>query len=170
MARRKKNAHPKQKEKHPIVKSLGRVSIIGFFGGLIWSIAGLICHLLNFSKVGPHLVFAPFSFWTWRNTIYGQLLAIVTISILSIPIAWLYRVALARLRSIWIAIGFGLMLWAIVFILLQPLLAGLPKFTELGWNTATTTLCLYALYGLFIGYSISFDFEENSGKNAYSNQ
>ncbi|MET1247802.1 YqhR family membrane protein [Sporolactobacillus sp. STCC-11] len=168
MARRKKKATTKQK--HQFAKSLGRTAVTGLFGGLIWSAAGLVCYLLNFSKVGPSLLFAPLTFWSWRNKISGQLIAIAAIGVLSIFIAAAYLFAFSKIKSIWFSIGFGLVLWGGVFFLFQPLLNGLPKITEVGWNTLTTTLCLYALYGLFIGYSISFDFEENSGVNNYSNQ
>lgn len=170
MARRKKKTSAKPSQKHEFIKSLGRAAVTGLFGGLFWSAAGLVCHLLNFSTVGPSLLFAPLSFWSWRNNMSGQLIAVAVIGVLSVIIALIYLLALSKLKSIWIAIGFGLMLWGFVFFLLQPFLKGLPKLTMLGWNTLTTTLCLYALYGLFIGYSISFDIEENSGTNTYSNQ
>lgn len=166
MARRKKKVNIKQK--HLFAKSLGRTAVTGFFGGVLWSAAGLICYLLNFSKIGPSLLFAPLTFWTWRNKISAQLIAIAAISVLSIFIAVVYLFAFSKIKSIWFSIGFGLVLWGAVFLLFQPFLNGLPKITKIGLNTLTTTLCLYALYGLFIGYSISFDFEENSGVNNYS--
>ncbi|MCQ2011492.1 YqhR family membrane protein [Sporolactobacillus sp. STSJ-5] len=168
MARQKKSV--KGKKKNQLSKSIGRTAVTGLFGGLFWSGMGLICHLLNFSKVGPSLLFAPLTFWGWRNEIGGQLLAIAGCSILSIFAALIYMLIFSKIKSIWFSIGFGLFLWGCVFFLFRPFLNGLPFVTRLDMNTLITTLCLYALYGLFIGYSISFDFEENSKGSNYSNQ
>lgn len=150
-------------------KSLGRSAVIGFFGGLIWGFVALICYLLNFTSIGPSLLFSPFPPGAWRNGTGGQFLAVAGISVLSVPFALIYRFTLSRLKSIWAGIGTGVLLWGIVFIALKPWLRGLPVFYRLGWNTCTTTLCLFILYGLFIGYSIAFMIQENSGRENYSN-
>ncbi|MCO7126577.1 YqhR family membrane protein [Sporolactobacillus shoreicorticis] len=168
MVRHKKKI--KGKKKNKLSKSIGRTAITGLFGGMFWSAMGLICYLLNFSIVGPSLLFAPLTFWKWRNEIGGQLIAITGIGVISILIALIYMLLFSKIKSIWFSIGFGLLLWGCVFFLCQPFLNGLPYLTRLDRNTLTTTLCLYALYGLFIGYSISFDFEENSKGSNYSNQ
>lgn len=169
MARRikktKKEKTEKNNNKKNLGKSIGRASVIGVFGGLIWSSAALVCQLLNFSKIGPSLLFAPLPLGSWKNHLYGQFLAIACIGLISIAFALLYQLTLSRFKTIWVGIVFGIFLWAIVFFAAQPLLPGLPPLKKIGWNTLTTTLCLYVLYGLFIGYSIAFEIEENS--NSY---
>ncbi|MCI1859717.1 MAG: YqhR family membrane protein [Sporolactobacillus sp.] len=149
-------------------KSVGRAAVIGLFGGLIWSATGLICHLLNFSSVGPELLFAPFALGKWKTQIGGQLLAVACLSLLSVPLALIYRLTLGRLKFFAVGIGFGCLLWVLVFMLLRRWLPGLPAVFRLGWNTFTTTLCLFVLYGLFIGYSIAFEIAENASGGSYS--
>lgn len=171
LARRiKKLKKEKKGNQNKLGKSIGRAAVIGVFGGLFWSSIGLVCELLNFSSVGPSLLFAPFPFGSWKDRLSGQFLAIICISVISILLALLYQLTLSKFKSIWLGIGFGLFLWGIVFFALQPWLPGLPSLGRLGWNTMTTTVCLYALYGLFVGYSIAFEIEEKSNPENYSNE
>ncbi|MFP3489296.1 YqhR family membrane protein, partial [Staphylococcus sp. SIMBA_130] len=52
-----------------------------------------------------------------------------------------------------------------------PMFIDLPTITKLDRNTVITTICLYLLYGVFIGYSISFEYHENQQKvTSYSNK
>ncbi|WP_100488250.1 YqhR family membrane protein [Sporolactobacillus pectinivorans] len=160
----------KEAPKNKLEKSLGRASVIGLCGGLLWSTTAMICHLLNFSSVGPELLFAPFPLGSWKKAIAGQFLAIAGLSLLSIPIALIFQFTLSKLKSVWVGIGYGLILWAVVFIVLRRWLPGLPAINRIGWNTLTTTACLFALYGLFIGYSIAFDIEEKPNSENYSKE
>ena len=60
----------------------------------------------------------------------------------------------------WGGILYGVVLWLIVFYGVNPLLPNLESVSHLERNTIITTLCLYILYGVFIGYSISFETQE----------
>jgi len=142
--------------------SNGRVALIGLFGGLIWGFIGYIAYLLNFTKYGPALTLDPFtSLVQFKNDVVKQFMGLFALMILSIFIAFGYKWILGRVKTMWISIAFGIALWVLVFYILQPWLPGLEPVTKLDKNTITTTLCLYALYGLFVGYSISFDLSAN---------
>lgn len=146
--------------------------IIGFCGGLIWGMISFIAYYLNFSTVGPALILNPWAFGDWKNKITGQLVAIPVISIASIIVACVYKLIFVKIRSIFAGILFGLALWFSVFYLLEPYFPDLETLTNIGWNTITTTVCIFVLYGIFIGYSITFDYYEDEGKTAstsYSN-
>ncbi|RYM06027.1 hypothetical protein EWH99_04015 [Sporolactobacillus sp. THM7-7] len=170
MARRlKKSKKNNQNTSTKTGKSFGRAAVIGLFGGLFWGLMGLICHLLHFSSVGPSLIFSPFRLGAWKHQIGGQFLAIAAIALISVPLALVYQLLLSAFKSIWVGIAFGLLLWCIVFLALQPFIPKLSPVNHLGVNTLTTTLCLFALYGLFIGYSIAFEMEEASNKESYPN-
>jgi hypothetical protein len=60
----------------------------------------------------------------------------------------------------WVGIVFGAALWGLVFFILNPMFPNLQTVFELPRNTIVTTACLYILYGVFVGYSISFDYNE----------
>ncbi|WLR46297.1 YqhR family membrane protein [Halobacillus litoralis] len=70
-----------------------------------------------------------------------------------------------------LGVFYGIGLWAIVYFLLTPIFPAIPTFMELNSDTWVTTGCLFILYGVFIGYSISYEYREfNETVNSYSNQ
>lgn len=149
-------------DKNDSVKSNGRVALIGFFGGLIWGLVGYVGYLINFSKIGPSIILDPWVAASWKNNVWGQFLSIFILCLLSVLFAFIYKVTLGKIKSIWMAIGSGWILWVLIFYILEPWIPGVPMVTKLGMNTLTTTLCLFTLYGLFVGYSISFEMESGS--------
>ena len=77
--------------------------------------------------------------------------------------------ALKQVRGMWAGIVYGAVLWAVVFYLFNPMFPDVQTVAELKRETIVTTLCIYLLYGLFVGYSISFEYNElNSEKSTYS--
>ncbi|WP_175487406.1 YqhR family membrane protein [Alteribacillus persepolensis] len=134
-----------------------KVASIGFFGGLFWSCVSYALHYLNFTKYGPAMAMLPWALPEWKNTYLGHLAGIVFIALLSIAVAFLYRFLFQKFYSIWPGIGFGAGLWILVFYLLQPLFPGVGPVNSLDTNTVVTTLCLFVLYGVFIGYSIGYE-------------
>lgn len=170
MVRRVKKKNAAKNKKKSFGKSIGRAAVIGLFGGAFWASIALICQLINFSTVGPSLLFAPFFPRRVNQRILTQIIAIALICLISVVIALLFQLTLSRFKTIWTGIGYGALLWAAVFIGLQHWLPGLPLFFRLGWNTLTTTSCLFILYGLFIGYSIAFDLDEKPTATNYSKE
>ncbi|ARK31411.1 YqhR family membrane protein [Halalkalibacter krulwichiae] len=137
-----------------------KVALIGLFGGLIWSLIGYLTFYFHFIRVGPALALMPFALGDWKDTYIGQLVGVVVISILSIGVAFLYRFTLQKINKVWVGIGFGFVLWLLVFYVLNPLFPGLKSVQNLDINTIITSMCLYVLYGTFIGYSISYEYAE----------
>ena len=66
----------------------------------------------------------------------------------------------------WVGIAYGLLLFLLVFFIFNPIFPGIPSFNELKLNTLITSICLYALFGLFIGYTISYEEMEIKHKKA----
>ncbi|KGA97915.1 hypothetical protein AJ85_03545 [Alkalihalobacillus alcalophilus ATCC 27647 = CGMCC 1.3604] len=137
-----------------------KVVVIGLFGGLIWASIWYFSFFFNFIRVGPALILMPWALADWKDTYIGQLVGIGVIMILSIGIAFLYKATLQRMKSLWAGVGFGLLLWVLLFYILNPLFPGLKTVQNLDSNTIVTSLCLFVLYGLFIGYSISYEYAE----------
>ncbi|MFC0188305.1 YqhR family membrane protein [Fictibacillus aquaticus] len=153
-----------QNKREEPVSFAGRVAGVGFFGGLLWPLLGYMAYYLNFTKVGPALILAPWAFGDWKNGWLGQVIGIIAIALLSIAVAFAYRYTLARMKGMIPAILFGAALWGLVFFILRPMFPDLEPVSKLGINTISTTLCLYILYGLFIGYSISFEYQERTSQ------
>ena len=42
----------------------------------------------------------------------------------------------------------------------SPMFKDLPGLTKMSSDSIITSICIFVLYGVFIGYSISFDYQE----------
>ncbi|WP_078552912.1 YqhR family membrane protein [Bacillus alkalicellulosilyticus] len=143
-----------------------KVATIGFVGGVFWSLIGYLAFFFNFMRVGPALVLMPWALGDWKNGYIGQIVGIFVLGLLSILAAFLYKIVLRKFDNIWAGMFFGGALWFLVFYFLNPLFHGLKPLTQLDINTIITSLSLYILYGVFIGYSISYEFVEMNQKSA----
>jgi preprotein translocase subunit SecG len=138
-----------------------KAAITGFVGGVFWSLLGYLAHFFHFTELSPNMILLPWNIGDWKYGKTGNYLAIFLIGVLSIAVALLYYVLLRKIKSMWAGVGYGIALWVIVFYVLNPFLPGLRSVSQLERNTVITTICLYILYGLFIGYSISFETQES---------
>jgi uncharacterized membrane protein YagU involved in acid resistance len=100
--------------------------------------------------------------YPWLGRYQGHLLSILWLGVLSIPLSFVYYVLFKRFTNVWVGIGFGFALWGFIFLVLNPLFQ-LQTIIELGWDSNITLICIFVLYGLFVGYSISY--EANHGHN-----
>lgn len=166
MAKEKKLEQDRQEASHTL---FARSLLTGFIGGLIWSLFGLFMAYFNFTKVGPtSFMLRSWLDAKWTDEWLGDVIAIGMIGVLSIVVALIYYGLLKKLSSMWVGTIFGMVLWGIVFFLLEPIFPNIPPLEELGKNTIVSSLCLFILYGTFIGYSISYDYRDmviRGGKN-----
>jgi hypothetical protein len=156
----KDNPNLEQNKKEKPVSQIGKVITIGFIGGVFWSLLAYLATVLNFTEVSPNLLLQPFALGDWKEGPIGNFISIVLIGIISIGAALVYYAVLKRFTSMWVGIVFGALLWGLVFFLLNPIFPNLKTVFELPRATIITTVCLYILYGVFVGYSISFDYNE----------
>jgi hypothetical protein len=138
---------------------IGMVMMTGFIGGLLWSSIAYLCYYFSFTKIEPNIIFEPWAVGDWKDRWIGIALSIIAYGIISIGVALVYYAALRKFRSMWIGAGYGVVLFLAVFLLLKPLFPSMESLTAIDYHTLITTVCIYILYGVFIGYSISY--EEN---------
>jgi len=132
----------------------------GFIGGVFWSLIGFFCHTFHFTELKPTLILEPWTVGDWKQGWFGILLSLLIMGILGMLAAFIYYFLLRKQSSIWVSAFYGLILFLIVFFLLNPLFPGLKPVTELKRDTIITTVCLYVLFGVFVGYSISYEYQE----------
>ncbi|HLR40473.1 MAG TPA: YqhR family membrane protein, partial [Virgibacillus sp.] len=84
--------------------------------------------------------------------------------------AFIYYGLLKKVISMWMGVVYGLILWGIIFYILQPVFPTLTPVVDFDKETIVTTLGLFILYGTFIGYSISFDYNDMRIKEKKENQ
>ncbi|RDW21951.1 YqhR family membrane protein [Oceanobacillus chungangensis] len=153
----------KHVEKNQQKESLLPSTILtGFVGGLFWSLVGVIISYFNFTELSPRtFILRPWLRLEWTEGWLGNVLSIGIIGLLSIIVALIYFVLCKKIYSMWMGVIFGIILWGIVFYLLQPVFTNVPRLTELTPNTILSTISLFILYGTFIGYTISYNYHDS---------
>ncbi|MBS4173434.1 YqhR family membrane protein [Bacillus sp. FJAT-49736] len=138
------------------------VVITGFIGGVFWSAIAYFSYYLNFIKIEPNIILEPFTVGTWRESWIGIIISIFAYGIVSMGAAFLYYGVLKKLRTMWVGATYGVVLFLIVFFILNPIFPSMKPFFKIDFNTIITCVCLYILYGVFIGYSISYEQNERT--------
>lgn len=135
-------------------------AITGFFGGLFWGTFGLIAYFFHFTEIRPNVILEPWVIADWKVGWQGTVLSLFFLGIFGMIAAYIYYFTLKRFESFWIGIVYGIVLFLLVFFVFNPLFPNLNPITELKGNTIVTTVCQFVLFGVFIGYSISYDYYE----------
>jgi uncharacterized membrane protein YagU involved in acid resistance len=88
-------------------------------------------------------------------------------ALFSVLASFLYAALFRKAKGPWPGIAYGIAWWAIWFVLIGPAIDAVKPITALDRNSFFTELCLFLLWGLFIGYTINFEFtEEREGEAA----
>jgi hypothetical protein len=149
-----------QNQKEQPMSLLTLSVLTGFIGGVLWSLIGYVSYLFHFTTISPRVIFDFWAIGDWKNGWIGTTLAIILIGLLAIGAALIYYAMFRKRESMWVGAGYGLLLFLIIFTLLKPMFPSVKPLTELDVNTLITTVCLYILFGIFVGYSISYEHKE----------
>ncbi|MGE7759294.1 YqhR family membrane protein [Peribacillus sp. NPDC097895] len=133
---------------------------IGFVGGAAASLAGIIAHYVNFMEFSPKFILTSWSNMTWIDHWLGTVMTILVFGLISVGIALIYYSLFKRMKSIFSGIFFGVVCWLLLIFVLKPMFSDLPTVSKMSSNTIITSICIFILYGLFVGYSISYDHQE----------
>ena len=138
------------------------VVLTGLFGGILWSSIALLAYVFNFTDVRPNLILEPWALGDWKKGWIGTVFSILIIGVVSIVASLIYYALLRKFNNLWVGLIYGAGLFLLVFYVLNPIFPGIDSFWKLSRDTLITTACIYVLYGVFIGYSISFEEAERS--------
>ncbi|MFQ3542805.1 YqhR family membrane protein [Halobacillus rhizosphaerae] len=161
-----------QNKKEPAQSVLSKSLLIGFVAGSLWGGLGVVAYYFHFTEVSAaSFVFRSFWQTEWTGSLLGEVLAVLVVAILSIVTALLYYMLFKSKNGMWPGVILAAVLFLLIFVVLDPLFPAIPSLTKLSSDTLVTTACLYLLYGVFIGYSISYEFHQfNEPANDYSNE
>jgi uncharacterized membrane protein YagU involved in acid resistance len=143
---------------HPLMYSVKT----GFFAGLIWGLIRWLAAAMNFTKVPAAFLADPFIRRSHLASAYWQIAGLVLFILMSVAAAVIYHVLLRRFRGPAAGIVFGFAWWAVFYLLVGPLIGAVPSLNKIGWNSIITDLCLFLCWGLFIGFSIAFEFHDEA--------
>ncbi|QKS70948.1 hypothetical protein FLK61_29950 [Paenalkalicoccus suaedae] len=136
------------------------VTLIGLFGGLFFSLLGYAAYYFHFTEVGPGLTISMWMSEEFEPTALGEWISVFLNGILGIGAAFLYRVLFIRFKGPTAGVFYGVILWVIIFQFISPLFPAIKGILSMSFHSIVTTLCLYIVFGLFVGYSVSFDYHE----------
>jgi len=134
----------------------------GMIGGIFWAGLGYIAYLFDFVEFSPSIILEPWAIGEWKKGWLGTVISLILIGFISTLVAFGYYLVLRKFKSIYISIAFGIVIFFCVYIILNPIFPSMAPFLKLKMDTIITSVCLYILYGVFVGYTISY--EENEMK------
>lgn len=155
---------------NPDASLLGRVAIIGFVGGVFWSIIGVFVYYFNFAEVAPKtFILRSWLKTAWTDGWLGEVVSIFVCGFLSIAVAFIYYIILKKWYSMWGGVLYGILLWLLVFVVLHPIYPSIPSIQEMKLESIVSTVCLFIIYGVFIGYSIAYEYFDKRMKQMQAN-
>lgn len=137
---------------------------IGFFAGLLWGSLKLLQFAMRYTDVVPGFLLEPFFLHSFLVTWQGLLLGYASFIGLSLAAALIYGLALRKLKGPWPGLVYGLAWWAALYLLVGPITGMVPAVTQIDINSLVTDMCLFAVWGMFIGYSIAFEFTDERSR------
>ncbi|PSL43183.1 membrane protein YqhR [Salsuginibacillus halophilus] len=135
------------------------LAVLGLTAGLLAGVTGWVAEVFSFVQAGPAFIFSWFTSSSWLSTPHAQAAAVLVIAVLSIVVSFIYAYLLAFIQHMFAGILFGAALWLLVYYGLNPWLTQLHPVPAMHPTTVLSTLSIFILYGLFIGYSIIYENE-----------
>lgn len=135
---------------------IGNALLAAIFSGICIAILQPLLYYFHMIEIAPRTMVQKLLFFDVKNPILIYSLYFCIYLILSIFFTFIYYVLLKKARGWLPGALYGVIIWAGLYCLIPFLLTN-----ELAWkmyNSETTviTFCISLLYGIFIGYSISY--------------
>jgi hypothetical protein len=134
--------------------------VIGFWAGVIWGLLRMFQVYFQFTKVPVYFLIKPWGTRTFLRSYYGTLSGLLTFIVLSIIAAFVYTLVFRKMKGPWIGLGYGAIWWLVLFVWIGPWTGMTLAIGRQDWTSVITDFCLFLVWGLFIGYSISFEFTD----------
>jgi uncharacterized membrane protein YagU involved in acid resistance len=131
---------------------------IGFFAGLIWGGVRLLSYGLKFTTVPPGFLIKPFFKNSFVATWPGMLLGWGSFIVFSLVAALIFIAFLRKVRGSWVGLVYGFLWWVLIYVVIGPIFGMVDSLLRLDLNSLAFDFCLFILWGLFIGYSIVFEY------------
>ncbi|WP_054957689.1 YqhR family membrane protein [Paenibacillus dakarensis] len=137
---------------------------LGFYAGLIWGGIRWIFYALHFTTIVPGFLLEPYFKHSFLKSMEGQALGWISFIALSIIASMLYVFLFRKAKGPWPGIAYGVIWWAVLFFALTPLLHMTLPMNRLSWDTKISEICLFLLWGLFIGYTTAEEYTDERAR------
>ncbi|GIN73545.1 hypothetical protein J14TS2_40200 [Bacillus sp. J14TS2] len=140
--------------------SLTQLSIYtGFVAGAGGTLLCFAAHYFHFTEIKPSFILMIFN-GDWKDGWLGILISCLIYGLISIAVASGYYALLKTKRSIIWGGVYGAALFCLVFLVFYPVIPTIQFITNYNIMTILTEASFFILYGIFIGYSISYEYNE----------
>lgn len=133
---------------------------LGFFAGLIWGGVRWVAYTFHFTSVIPSFIIQPFFKHGNLATVSGQFIGWGAFILFSIAASILYMFLLRKIPGPYAGLLYGFIWWILLFVVLGPQLGLMVPVWKTTWNTIGTELCILLIWGLFIGYTVAIEFND----------
>lgn len=135
---------------------------IGLFAGVLVSVIRFVAHGIKFTTFDNGFLVYDWFINLNNDRVIAQLLGTISLIIISILASLLY-IGLFRTKqgAAW-GIGYGIFIWLLLFVLLPELIKWPTSGIVMEFETQVFECCLSLVWGLFIGYSIAFEFTDEA--------
>jgi uncharacterized membrane protein YagU involved in acid resistance len=134
--------------------------MVGFYAGLIWGTLRIFSYTLGFTQVVPGFLVEPFFLHHFLLGYGGIGLELISFTLLSFVASILYMILFSRKIGPWPGILYGIVWFVGLYLVVGPFAGLLPPLGIIAWNSLWSDGCIFLLWGVFIGYSISFEFTD----------
>jgi uncharacterized membrane protein YagU involved in acid resistance len=133
---------------------------IGFYAGVIWGLVRWMLYLLQFTKVSPSFLIIPLYSKKFIITWIGQVVGLCAFIVVSFIASLVYSIFLRKMRGPWPGIFYGVAWWVVISVSIGPLFGMEPAIWKQDLNSLLCDVCIFTLWGAFIGYSITLEFTD----------
>jgi uncharacterized membrane protein YagU involved in acid resistance len=92
---------------------------------------------------------------------FGYLIGWTTFIVFSIIAAFIYTAVMGKMKGYWPGLAYGAVWWLLIYMFVGPVSGMMSWIGVIEWNTLITDLCLFLLWGMFIGYSVALEFTDD---------
>lgn len=142
---------------------------VGFFAGIVWGIIKILSYYIGFTKVIPAFLAEPFFKDPLLQGWTGHLLGLGHFVLFSMLAALIYALLLYKINGPWLGYAYGILWWSIIYLGVGPMLQMMKRIDHLDWNTIINDFCIFLLWGVFIGYTIAFEYNDQRITEPFSN-
>ncbi|SEL84303.1 YqhR family membrane protein [Paenibacillus sp. OK003] len=150
----------RQGQAHYFTKPFPFAVELGFFAGFIWGGLHWLFYLLHFTIVPLGFLAEPFFKHNFIYTAAGHLTGWLFFIVFSVLSSLIYTFTLKKWKGPLPGMGYGILWWLIIFVLVGPKLDMVKPLNRLTWDSIITEFCFFLLWGLFIGYTVAMEFTD----------
>ncbi|WP_284640518.1 YqhR family membrane protein [Paenibacillus silviterrae] len=133
---------------------------VGFFAGIFWGGLKMLENYLHFTSLSPGFLVEPFFKHSFLMSTGGYVLGWLFFILFSVAAALVYALFFRKVKGPWIGMAYGLAWWGLIYLLVGPVTGMNQPIGIIEINTLITDACLFLVWGLFIGYTITVEFTD----------